>query len=147
VAGANLTAYTNYQGVKPFAEVAVGYSWAKDKLSFGGTPVSDDRDDTGLWGLGVGVEIPLGAVTVTPRITYQDDFEGGAPGITNPAASGTGSTVAISRGGRGGAFGYSTEAHMWFTRAVGGFAEVTYSDPTGGGTQSWTYALGARLRF
>lgn len=147
VLGTSVTAYTTYQGVKPFAEAALGYSWAKDKLSFAGTTVLDDRDDAGLWGLAVGVEIPFGAVTFTPRISYQDDFKSGSARITSPTGPGTGSGLIVSGGGRGGAFDYGTEAHVWFTRAVGGFAEISYSDPTGGGTQSWTYAVGARLRF
>lgn len=147
VLATSVTAYGSYQGMKPFATAALGYSWAKEKLSFAGISVADERDDAGLWGLGVGVEIPFGVVTLTPRISYQDDFENGGPSISDPVTAGTGSMVVVSRGGRGGAFNYGTEAHMWFTRSVGGFAEIAYSDPTGGVTQSWTYAVGARLRF
>jgi hypothetical protein len=123
--GATVTGYSTLAGVKPFAGAGLGYQWSRTKLDFGGARVLDTDDDDGLWALGVGVEIPLGAVTVTPTVTYQDGFSQGA-------AAG---------------FAYGAEAHMWLTRTVGGFVGATYSDPVNGGRQSWLYEIGARMRF
>jgi opacity protein-like surface antigen len=122
---AGLTAYNTYEGWKPFFGAGLGYEWTRTKFRFAGTPVFTDRDDEAIWALGVGVEIPVGAITFTPSIGYQDGFKSRSTGV----------------------FGYGVEAHTWFTRKIGGFADVTYSDPTGGGTQSLTYRIGARLRF
>lgn len=123
--GASSTYYTSFGNMRPFAGAAVGYQWSRDRFTLGGPRPFEDRDDEALWALGIGVEIPLGTVTLTPNITYQDGFG-------DDAASG---------------FTYGAEAHMWFTSAVGGFVEATFSDPTGGGTQGWIYKIGARLRF
>ena len=141
------TFYTTYRGMKPFASAALGYEWSRSKLSFGGTTVADPRDDEAVWGLSAGVEIPLGAVTLTPTVSYQDNFKSNSGDLIN-TGGGTGSIFVYSPGRNGaGVFAYGAEASTWFTRSVGGFADVTYSDPTGGGTQAWTYKIGARLRF
>lgn len=123
--GATLTAYNNFGNLKPFFGAGIGYTWNRTKLDFGGTRVFDTKDDDAIWALGTGVEIPCGTFTLTPSISYQDGF-------SRDAASG---------------FAYSAEAHTWFTRTVGGFARLTFSDPTGGGTQAWIYRAGVRLRF
>ncbi|MBA4136823.1 MAG: hypothetical protein C0518_05855 [Opitutus sp.] len=61
-------AYTNYNGIKPYAEVGVGWVWQK----FGGT-----SDNSFAWGVGVGAEFELAsAFTVTPFVRYTDITEG-----------------------------------------------------------------------
>lgn len=123
------TFYTQVKTVKPFAAVALGYQWSQQKVNFiptsGPVTIIDDHDGEAVWGLATGVEIPLGLVTVTPAVSYQDGFK-------RTSASG---------------FVYGTEASMWFTPKVGGFADVNFTDPTGGGTQAWTYRAGVRLKF
>lgn len=119
------TAYSDFRGTKPFFGAALGHQWSRARLNFSGRSPFEATDDESLWALGAGVEIPFGRITVTPSVSYQDGFH-------SDSAAG---------------FAYSAEANTWFTRTLGGFAEVTYSDPTGGGTQAWTYRLGARLRF
>jgi hypothetical protein len=121
----SVTAYSTYAGVKPFGSAALGYQWNRNKLDFGGARVVDDREDEGVWSLAVGAEVPVGPVTVTPKIAYEDGFKKRSIG----------------------AFTYGAQASMWFTPKVGGFAEATYVDPTGGATQSWVYKIGARFRF
>jgi outer membrane protein W len=118
--GAALTAYSSFGNLKPFFGAGLGYQWNRTKFGSFKT-----RDDNSIWALGTGVEIPCGTFTVTPKVTYQDGF-------SSDSAAG---------------FTYGAEAHTWFTRSVGGFADVTYSDPTGGGTQAWIYSVGVRLRF
>lgn len=144
----SVTAYRSYGGVKPFVGASLSYQWAKDRLSFGGTLVDDSRDDEAAWGLRAGVEIPLGTVTLTPKVSYQDDFKGNnSGGLTNNGGS-VGSVFTRSPGGNSaGVFVYGAEANMWFTPKIAGFVDVNYVDPTGGGTQAWTYRVGARFRF
>lgn len=148
---ASATAYSEYRGVKPFFSAALGYQWSRSGADLGGMRVLDDRADEAVWGLAAGVEIPLGRVTLTPSISYQDRFDrdNGLAFVdtTNPPSPGSvGRVITLDRDG-GAGFAYSVEASTWFTRTLGGFADVSYSDPTGGGTQSWTYKVGARLRF
>lgn len=144
----SLTTYMDYRGMRPFAGAGLGYSWSKHTLSFGGATVVDDRDDAALWGLRAGVEIPVGVLTLTPKVTYQATFNGarGRDFVRVAPTTGSIGTVGVERAFDG-AFNYGVEAHVWFTRMLGGFADVTYSDPTGGGTQSWIYSAGVRMRF
>jgi opacity protein-like surface antigen len=120
-----LTGYSTFGNIKPFAGLGVGYQWSRAKLNFGGTRVFETDDDDAVWGAGIGAEIPVGAFTITPSISYQDTFSSDSSG----------------------AFAYGVEGHTWFTRTLGGFGEVTFSDPTGGGRQAWIYRAGVRLRF
>jgi opacity protein-like surface antigen len=118
--GASLVGYNSFGNLKPFFGAGLGYQWNRTKIGAFKT-----RDDDSLWALGTGVEIPCGTFTLTPKVTYQDGFK-------SDSAAG---------------FTYGAEAHTWFTKSVGGFADVTFSDPTGGGTQAWVYRIGARMRF
>ena len=120
-----LTGYSNFGNVRPFAGLGVGYQWSRAKLDFSSARIFDTRDDDAVWGAGLGVEVPVGALTLSPSISYQDTFSSDSSG----------------------GFAYSVEGHTWFTRTLGGFAEATFSDPTGGGRQAWIYRAGVRLRF
>jgi hypothetical protein len=122
---ASATAYSQVGAMKPFFGGAVGHRWNRSSLRFAGAQVFRDSDNESLWGLATGVEIPFGRFSVTPAISYQDAFR-------RDAAAG---------------FTYGAEVHTWLTRDLGAFADITFSDPTGGGTQAWTYEVGVRLRF
>ena len=130
ILSASATVYSGNQGFKPFAGAAIGYEWAQEKLSFtstfGSSGTRDIKDDRSIWAIAAGVEIQAGPVTLTPRIAYQDAFSGGNSG-------------AVSLAG---------EAHLWFTRTLGGFVHVTYTNPTQSGAESfWSYGAGLRMRF
>jgi len=112
------TAYTALNGVKPFVAVGVGYQW---------TSIAGFRDDNGIWGAGIGVEIPVGAFTITPRISYLDDFQGSAQ-----------STQQVN---------YDVEGNYWFSSASAVFASVGYSDVHSSPVESWNYRLGLRWKF
>jgi opacity protein-like surface antigen len=61
-------AFTNYNGIKPYAEAGVGWVWQK----FGGA-----SDNSFAWGAGVGAEFELApAFTLTPFVRYTDITEG-----------------------------------------------------------------------
>lgn len=142
---ATSTGYTTLGSVKPFLAAALGYLWSKNELLYGGTSIMGGRDQEAAWALSLGMEAPLGPVTLTPRVSYQDGFH---------RNSGTG-------------FSFNTEASTWFTKSCGAFVRAAYFDPkrdtfplvpvTGGsvaifdsgahGLQAWTYTLGARFRF
>lgn len=61
-----LRAYAPMERVKPFLGAGLAYQWLN-----GGWGSSEDH---ALWNLSAGLEIPAGAVTVTPKATYHDDF-------------------------------------------------------------------------
>lgn len=117
---ASATYYTAIGSVKPFLGLAVGHQW--DRASFLG---STAHDDFWFWGAAIGVEIPVQAVTLTPRLTYVDGLE-------------SGHDYNVTLG---------TEASYWFTNQVAGFVDVSYSDPKGNSGESWNYSAGVRLKF
>ncbi|MDP3071410.1 MAG: hypothetical protein Q8N18_14060 [Opitutaceae bacterium] len=55
------------RSAKPFISANAGWEWSSYPTG---------SDDQPLWGASVGIEIPAGAVTITPRLSYSDDFEG-----------------------------------------------------------------------
>jgi hypothetical protein len=112
------TAYTTFNGVKPFVGAALGYEWDR----FGSY-----RNDQANWGLAAGVEIPAGVVTVTPRIVYSDDFRGKYRSSQQ--------------------WSYGVEANYWVTRTAAVFAGVDYVDVRDSSQDAWTYTVGARFKF
>jgi hypothetical protein len=112
------TFYTNYSTVKPFVSLGLGYQWA----SFQG-----GSDDFGLWGGAVGVEIPAGAFTFTPRIAYVDDFKGSSQSSQQTS--------------------YDVEGNYWVSRTTAVFASVGFTDVNKTSTDSWDYRVGLRLKF
>jgi hypothetical protein len=116
--GATATAYKSFNGVKPFVGAGLGYQW---------TQVGGTSDDSSIWGLSAGVEIPVGVVTITPEIVYADDFR-----------NSTESTQQVS---------YGVEANYWVTKTVSVFGGVAYSDVRNSSIDSWDYTVGARFKF
>ncbi len=81
-------AYTNYSGVKPYAEAGVGWVWQKA----GGV-----SDNSFAWAAGVGAEFTVApATTVTPFLRYSD----------------------ISSGGDNDQWEYGVKANHWLTEKV-----------------------------
>lgn len=116
---ASATYFTTIGRAKPFFALGLGYEWDR----FAGAGIAY-RDSYGIWGGAIGVEVPVAFVTLTPRISYVDDFESGAD-------------YSVS---------YGIEASHWFTPKLAGYAGFAYNDPKGGG-DSWNYTLGVRLKF
>ena len=112
------TAYTTFNGVKPFASAALGYQWDR---------YAGFRDDQAIWGGSVGVEIPVSVISVTPRISYADDFHGTARSTQQ--------------------WTYGVEANYWVTRTAAVYADVSYSDVKDTKVDAWTYTVGARFKF
>lgn len=115
---ASATTYTSFKGVKPFASAAVGYQW---------TRASDYRQDEAIWGVAVGVEIPVSVVTITPRIAYADDFHGSSRSSQQTS--------------------YGAEANYWVTKTTAVFADAGYTDGHHSSGDAWTYTVGARFKF
>jgi hypothetical protein len=115
--GGYSTAYTVLNGVKPFVGAGLGYQWT----NFG---VSDDQ---ALWGGTAGVEIPAGAVTITPRVNYADDFK-------NSRESSQ-------------AWTFQVEANYWFNKTSAVFGSVGKTDLRRSSLDSWNYVVGLRGRF
>jgi hypothetical protein len=113
-------AYTVLDGAKPFVGAGVGYTWASLPFGLG------DHDP--FWSLTAGVEIPVGAFTVTPKITYSDDFSGR---IGNSDDS----------------WEYAVEGNYWFSPKAGAFASVAKIDYHRDPLDVWSYKVGVRLKF
>jgi opacity protein-like surface antigen len=112
--------YTFADGVKPYAQAGVGYSYGKVRM--GGFSESDDDF---YWSVGIGTEFVLGqALSVTPSITYLDGFSSG-----------------VDR-----EISYGISANYWLSQdwaVSGGFS---YGDERGPG-HSKTYLLSLIRRF
>lgn len=112
------TAYAPMNGVKPFVGVGLGYRW-EDFRGF--------DNNYGIWGAAVGVEIPVGAFSVTPSISYGDDFESSANSSQQ--------------------FNYGVDVNYWFSTASAVTAGVSFSDEYRGNGESWNYSVGYRWKF
>lgn len=113
-------AYAPLQGVKPFVGATLGYSWVSVPKPF------DDHD--AWWNVAAGVEIPLGAITLTPKIVFSDDFNGRVGDTDNT-------------------WTYEVEGNYWFSPKAGAFASVALEDEHRDPTDVWVYKVGFRLRF
>jgi hypothetical protein len=115
--GTGLTFHRPLSGpVQGFASAGLGYQWWND----GG-------GDGGFWNAAVGVQIPVGSFTLTPRLVYTDDFR-------RPAHSSQ--QLAIE-----------TEANVWLSQYSAVFATIGYSDARHSRVDAWTGRIGYRFGF
>jgi hypothetical protein len=110
------TFYVPMNGVKPFVTGALGYQW---------TRVGGFQDNGGVWAGIVGVEIPVGALTLTPRVAYADDFESGS-----------------SRD-----FTYEVEGNYWLSAKTAVYGTIGRTEVHRSNADSWNYELGLRFKF
>lgn len=115
---AGATLFTSTHGVKPFVNASLAYSWSK--ASYGGASLSEDD---GAYGISLGLEAAVGAVILTPAISYTDSFDDSDP-----------------------TYNYGIDAHYWVTPKVGVRAAVSYSD-YGSSLEAWNYRIGLRVKF
>lgn len=113
-------AYVPVEGVKPFVGALVGYSWVS-------APFGLSDSDT-AWSVSAGVEVPLGAFTFTPKVTYSDDFNGRV-------------------GNSDDSWRYEVEGHYWLTPKTGVFASVALDDAHREPIDVWNYSVGLRFKF
>ncbi|MBI3885138.1 MAG: hypothetical protein HY302_05345 [Opitutae bacterium] len=106
--------------MKPFAIAGLGYTF--EAVSAG---PGSDTNDSGLWNLGVGVEIPAGPLVFTPKITVRDYFKGNE---NREVRDGVG-------------------ASRWFRAGASVYAEVAKIDLQGNAPTVWAYDLGLRFKF
>jgi opacity protein-like surface antigen len=115
------TFYAPVAGVKPFVTGGIGYQWSRGDIQSLRT-----YDHEWVWGASGGVQVALGRLSVTPRVTFSDTMRNNSIG----------------------AWHYGGEAHTWFNEKWGGFFDATFHEPRrGGGSDYWTYTGGLRLRF
>ena len=117
--GGYLTAYAPMNGVKPFVSAGLGWEWSSYR--------NVGSDNQALWGGAVGVEIPAGFVTITPRLSYADDFEG------------------TRKSGQ--AWTYAVEANHWCSKTTAIFASIGKTDVRHSRFDSWNYSVGLRSKF
>lgn len=113
-------AYTALDGAKPFVGAALGYTWAS--LPFGLS------DDDWIWNVSAGIEIPVGAFTIIPKITYADDFNG-------------------KIGNSDDVWTYSVQANYWLNAKTSVFGEVARVDVHRSSSDAWTFGAGVRFKF
>jgi hypothetical protein len=113
---ASATGYTAIAGVKPFGTAGLGYQWLK---------VTGAKNNDLVWSAGAGIEVPLGRVALTPKVTYLDDFR---PGPRSSQELRT-----------------EVEANWWATESAGIYATFGRSDVFRGGSNSWFWGAGLRL--
>lgn len=113
------TFYTAVGGVKPFVGAGVGWEWSRAR-GFG-------SGDQGLWGAAVGVEIPVGVLTLTPRLAYGDDFENSKNSTQQ--------------------FTYGIEANYWVNAKTAVYGGLGFTDVRSSPLESWNYQVGLRLKF
>ncbi len=111
------TWFVNHAGTKPFASLVIGYQSGTGRLAF-----SD-----WLWGAGVGCEIPLAGMTLTPRVSYLDDFRGSRR-----------SSQQVT---------FETEGNWWLGRSAALFASLGYTDVHRSRFDSWNWRAGVRFAF
>lgn len=112
------TLYTTINGVKPFVAAGLGYEWVS---------APGFRDNEALWNVAAGVQIPVSIVTITPRISYTDDFR--TPSRSSQQTA------------------YGVEGNYWVTKQAAVFAGVDYVDVRNSSFDAWTYTVGARWKF
>jgi hypothetical protein len=116
------TAYVNCAGMKPFVTADVGYQW--DRTTAVNYFV---RSDYGVWGGAVGVEIPVGAVALSPFASYADDFRR-SPNSSQDLA-------------------FGVKANYWFNRHWAVFADLHYEDVMHSTFDSFNWSFGLRRKF
>jgi hypothetical protein len=118
------TVYATYAGIKPFASLNLGYEWDR----FTETGFYPYHANYGVWGLGVGVEIPVKpTVAITPFISYQDDFQDSAHSAQ--------------------AYDFGVEVNYWFRKAWAVFADGGYQAVLHSRYNSWVWSIGLRQKF
>ncbi len=117
----SLIAYSSDEYGKPFFAVTLAQAWDTTKVM--GT--SSDNNST-LWGLGAGVEVPYGNDTaMTCSLSYSDAFRSST---RNPA------------------WRYSLQVNHWFTPKVSGVVSLSY-DQVSHAPDGLLFTLGARVTF
>jgi hypothetical protein len=121
--GTYATVYNTIEkGIKPFLSVNLGTS-ASSRDFMGG----DHGTNYQWWGLSAGAEFPSKWVSVIASLSYDDDFK-------RSEFSNQSWTV-------------KTEVNTWITTKIAGYVGFAYTDPAHNYVNSWTYTIGARLRF
>jgi hypothetical protein len=83
--------------------------------------------DKATWGTSVGAEFPYKWISVTPRISYDDDFERTAKSDQ--------------------VWQYGVSINSWITPKIGVYAHVTYVAWQHSTDRDWVYGTGLRVRF
>jgi hypothetical protein len=130
--GSSIKLYNEIEkGIKPFIAAGLGYSWLDEKLDSGwyffGSGKNKYSQDKATWDASVGAEFSFKWLSVTPRISYNDDFERSLKSEET--------------------WQYGVEANAWITRRIGIYAQVAYVDWQHTTFHSWKYGTGIRVRF
>ncbi len=112
----SVTAYTALNGLKPFSGVALGWHTS----GFG-------VDNQAMWRATVGLEVPAGDLTFTPRVTYTDDFQ-----VTSASRQ---------------QWSWALEGNYQVNPKAGLFASFGHSEERHSPARSWDYRVGVRIKI
>jgi len=84
-------------------------------------------DETWGWNASVGLQVPFGRLTLTPRLGYFDDFRRSALSTQQLSAH--------------------TEVHYWLTRNAGVYLSAGFTDVNRARFDAWNWRAGMRLAF
>lgn len=117
--GGNVKFYNKAEGgVKPFVTGGLG-------MTFG--DVNSHSTSWVDWNVGVGAEFPYKWISITPSITYHDDFRHN--GVSTQSLH------------------YAVDFNSWATSQVGVYAKVVCIDTWHDANPAFGLALGVRVRF
>lgn len=110
------TAYASNNALRPFASYGIGWQTRHT-----------GSEDQAIWRATAGFEIDAGNITLTPRVTYIDDFE--APRVSSQQ------------------LGWGLEGNTWVTSKTGLFASFSRTKALHTSVISSDYQIGVRVKF
>jgi hypothetical protein len=112
-------------GVKPFLSGAVGYRTDNFQTDTSLRTIPDTS--YGIWSVTAGTEFPYELISVTPTITYSDDFRNSQDSKQS--------------------LDYGVRIDSWATERVGVYLKVVYADSWRSNSNSWYLGAGVRVRL
>jgi hypothetical protein len=123
-ASSNITFYNVIEnGIRPFVSVGLERNWTDSSGAFGNY-AAETRNG---WNVSAGAEFPYKWISVTPRVSYQDDFKTSSRSFQ--------------------AWGVGAEVSAWITHKIGAYVNVTFYDTLHTADDNWVIGAGVRFRF
>jgi len=110
-------------GVKPFVSVGLDRNWTDSSGTFGNF-AAETRNGRNA---SAGAVFPYKWISVTPRVSYQDDFKTSWNSFQ--------------------AWGVGAEVSAWITRKIGAYVNVSFYDALHTANDYWVTGAGIRFRF
>jgi len=123
-ASGNITVYDVIEnGVKPYFSVGLDRTWTDSS----GFLDNIDAATRNGWNVSAGAEFPYKWISVTPQVSYQDDFKTSSRSFQ--------------------AWSAGVEVSAWVTRKIGAYVNVSFNDVLHTANDNWVTGAGIRFRF